>query len=88
MLQSLNKLKITISKQEKQDKRVNFMTVYKNVLGRPARLIQAAPLMLHVWPLLHQAKVIQMQNVMTMVMSLKMMKVAIVWREQRMEIKE
>lgn len=88
MLQSLNKLKITISKQEKQDKPVNFMTVYNNVLVRAARLIQATFLMLHVWPLLHQVKVIQMQNVMTMVMSLKMMKVVIVWREQRMEIKE
>ena len=77
-----------MSKHEKQDKRVNFMTVYKNLLGRAARLIQATPLVLHVWPLLRQAKVIKLQNVMIMVMSLKMMKVAIVWRDQRMEIKE
>ena len=54
------------------------MTVFKNVLGRPARLIQATPLMLHVWLLHdHQVKVSQMQNVM-MVMSLTIMKVAIV----------
>ena len=37
------------------------MTVFKNVLGRAARLIQATPLTLHVtlhvWPLHHQVKV-------------------------------
>lgn len=54
------------------------MTVYNNVLGRATRLMQASPLMLHVWPLLHQVKVIQLQNVLIMVMSLKMMKVATV----------